>query len=339
MKLLAVLGTAVLGASPLPAQFWSELANPKVEVKLLHPPESGRRLSRVALSPTPYETSRELADTLAGELGRDRRLVVSADAGAVVLVDVHQCRPVKSSSEKESKDAKGAITITRTATTTLEFSATLQLIDAGKVLVSRKFEERPSASNRSTTGVPVHPGDRELCRGVHRLVTEWLFRALLPWREDLSLTFFDDDAYKMDKAAARFKDGDAKGGLEWALRGEAEARDDRGGKRKFRERAFYNAGIARMALGDFEGALPALQEARDMNPEAGIFRDGLKACQRALEVKAGLERWERSAAPEARPGSGRDVEQRLLELDRLRRKGLITEEDFQRRKAEILREI
>lgn len=78
-----------------------------------------------------------------------------------------------------------------------------------------------------------------------------------------------------------------------------------------------------------------------MNPDASIFRDTLKECQRALALQAAYDRWERAPARELpAPGTGKkDAEQRLIELDRLRKKGLITEEDFQRRKLEILREI
>lgn len=348
MRHPVLLCAALLAVLPLRAQFWSELANPKVEVRLLHPPELGLKLAKVAFTPTPYAISRELSDALAGELSRDRRLEV-VDAGrlaegsaVLVLVDVHRCRPVHTGSAKETKDSKGVVTVTRTATTTLEFSATLQALESrtGKLLLTRKFEESPAKSNSSTSGTPPHPDDTDLRRGAHGKVIDWLFRALLPWEETLRVTCFDDDAYLMDKAAARLKDGDAQGALELAVRGEAEARQDKGGKAKYRERAFYNLGVARMVLGDFEGARPRLQEARDLNPDASIFRDTLKECQRALEVRAALDRWERSAAvPAAANAARKDPEQRLLELDRLRKKGLITEEDYQRRKDEILREI
>jgi hypothetical protein len=350
MRHPVLLCAALLTALPLPAQFWSEIANPKVDVRLLHPPELGLKVGRVAFSPTHYAISRELSDAMAGELSRDRRLEVvdpgrlaSTEGSAVLVrVDVHRCRPVHTSTEKEAKDSKGVVTVTRTATTTLEFNATVQVVEprSGQVLLTRKFEESPAKSNSSSSGAPLHPGDADLRRSSHAKVIDWLFRALLPWEETLRVTFFDDDAYLMDKAAARLKDGDARGALEWAVRGEAEARLDKGGKAKYRERAFYNLGVARMVLGDFEGARPRLQEAREMNTDAGIFRDTLRECQRALEVKLALDRWDRSAADPATPGSPRkDPEQRLLELDRLRKKGLITEEDYRRRKEEILREI
>lgn len=350
---IAILFLLLLG--PLQAQFWSEVANPKVEVRLAHPPEAGLRLRKVAFAPTPYPASRELADLLAGEVLRDRRLEV-VDAGrldprdepvgsvAQATVDVHRCRPVFSTSSKESKDAKGGITVTRTATTTLEFSATVVLTEpgSGRLLATRKFEEAPSDSRSSSLDAPAAPGDGELRRAAQRKVVDWLFQALLPWDEVLRVTYFDDDAYQMDRAAARFKAGDARGGHDLAQRGEAEAQADRGGKAKYRERAIYNLGVARMVLGDFEGALPKLQAARDLNRDASIFRDTLQACQRALDLKAAMEAYGRTAPGPSAPAAGparKDPEQRLLELERLLKKGLISDQDYQRRKDEILREI
>lgn len=51
-------------ALPLSAQFWARLANPSVEVGILHPPESGLKVSRIALAPSRTQASLELADSL-----------------------------------------------------------------------------------------------------------------------------------------------------------------------------------------------------------------------------------------------------------------------------------
>ena len=63
----------VLAVFPLSAQFWSELANPKVEVVLTHPPGLGLKIDRVAFIPGRDFNSRELADQLtAGVVGPSR---------------------------------------------------------------------------------------------------------------------------------------------------------------------------------------------------------------------------------------------------------------------------
>lgn len=49
---------------PLSAQFWARLAIPSVVGDILHPPELGLKLSRVALAPARTRASVELAGTL-----------------------------------------------------------------------------------------------------------------------------------------------------------------------------------------------------------------------------------------------------------------------------------
>jgi len=41
----------LVAALPLSAQFWSELANPKVDAVLTHPPGLGLKIDRVAFLP------------------------------------------------------------------------------------------------------------------------------------------------------------------------------------------------------------------------------------------------------------------------------------------------
>ena len=54
----------LMAALPAAAQFWSELANPKVEVVLTHPPGLGLKIDRVAFLPGKDTNSRELVDQL-----------------------------------------------------------------------------------------------------------------------------------------------------------------------------------------------------------------------------------------------------------------------------------
>ncbi len=63
-------------APPLSAQFWARLANQSVEVAVLHPPELGLKVSRVALAPSRNPASTELADALTVDLLHQRELEV-----------------------------------------------------------------------------------------------------------------------------------------------------------------------------------------------------------------------------------------------------------------------
>jgi tetratricopeptide (TPR) repeat protein len=166
-------------------------------------------------------------------------------------------------------------------------------------------------------------------------------KQLLPWTEVLKVTFFDDKRYGMEDTFKRLEAGDRKGAWELARRGAEAARADGRGEAKFRGRALHNLGVLAFQEGRREEALAAFREAREILPDASIFKDAVKDCERATALAEALAKFK--PRPEARGAGGaegsRSLEERLEALDRLRRKGLITEADYQSRKAEILREI
>ena len=75
MRPLLSVALALL-AWPIQAQFWSELANPKVEVVLVHPPGLGLKVERLAFAPSRDLNSRELADILTADLVQSRQVEV-----------------------------------------------------------------------------------------------------------------------------------------------------------------------------------------------------------------------------------------------------------------------
>ncbi len=377
MRPASLLAAALLGAASLSAQFWSELANPRVEVRLLHPPDLGISAPRVAFAPGGDADSRDLIHQVVTEMVRGGRIEV-VDPGRVghvlrdlgpgarsgldpatleglhralgpaayVVLDIDRMAVTRSTESKESKDGKGVITVTRTAKAALDFIALLQAADLGqgRVLAPVRLEAAPAEENTSTTGAPAFPRDGDLRQAAFAQVKARILRLLLPWDEELKLTFFDDDKYRMDQAAKAARDKDFNRTLVLAQAGEAEVRADERGNPKYRQRAIYNLGVAWMLAGDLDRALPFLQEAQVANPDASIFRDGVKECHRARSLKAAYRGWEqqRTQSPpvQAVPPSGRrSVEDRLEELDRLNRKGLLSPKEYADRRAAILREL
>ncbi len=75
MRLFIPAALALL-AVPVQAQFWSEIANPKVEVTLVHPPGLGLKVERLAFAPSRDLNSRELADALTADLVQSRQVEV-----------------------------------------------------------------------------------------------------------------------------------------------------------------------------------------------------------------------------------------------------------------------
>lgn len=377
MRSLIVIFLAA--ALPLSAQFWARLANPSVDVGILHPPELGLKVSRVTFAPSRTPASMELADALAADLLRQRELEVVAKGdvdlldraqemaargavdpalvaqlgralGPVALLTVHVSRAdIKhQDSSKDTKDKAGKVTATTwTDTTTLDFEATLQVVDGatGKVLGAAQIRETPSASTSSDKGRPTPPDERELRRKVFDLARDRVLRLLLPWTETTKQIFFDDKAYRMDQAADLMKANDLQGAQKLAESGAAEAEADASGEAKLRARSVYNLGIVLFAQRDPAAALPKFRRALEILPDASIFKDALKDAQRAVEVGAAYERYQHSADltartpahPEPSSGKARTPEERLEDLERLWKKGLLSEDEYRAKRTEILK--
>lgn len=387
MRLL-IPATLALLPIPVQAQFWSELANPKVEVVVVHPPGLGLKVERLAFAPARDLHSRELADALTAELvqGRQVEVVDRAHLDAVlkeqelgasgyvepatiarlgkllgpsvlVIVNVNRSdlsrnQSVKEERSTDSKTKKEVVRFRRTSITSLDFSATVQVVDlsTGRVFGAQRLEDAPSLSNTSYEGYPAYPRDAEVRRLAFETAKAKVLRMLVSWSEVRKLTFFDDEVFGMEKAHERLKARDTRGALDLALGGLEQSRLDKGQKPKYYPRAQYNVGIIRFIQGQYEEALPHLRAALDMQPDASIFQTALRECQEALQLQEALRRAESRSEPAARAESApppkaeaapakASPEARLQRLQELHKKGLLDKKDYEAKKAEILKEL
>ena len=391
---LSIPASLVVLAMPVQAQFWSELANPKVEVTLVHPPGLGLKVERLAFAPSRDLNSRELADTLTAELVQSRQVEVVDRAhldavlkeqelgasgyvepatiaklgkllGPSVLVTVNVNRSEmsrnQSSKEERSTDYKTkqeTVRLKRTSITSLDFSATVQVVDlsTGRVFGAQRLEDAPSLSNTSYEGFPAYPRDAEVRRLAFETAKVKVLRMLLSWSEVRKLTFFDDATFGMEKAHERLKARDLRGAMDLALEGLEQSKRDKGQKPKYYPRAQYNVGIIHFIEGHYDVALPYLRAALDMQPDASIFQTALRECQEAIQLQEALRRAESRSEPAPRteprtetrpepppkaataPGKA-SPEERLQKLQELYKKGLLDKKEFEAKKAEILKEL
>lgn len=385
---LSISAALALLALPVQAQFWSELANPKVEVTLVHPPGLGLKVERLAFAPSRDLNSRELVDALTADLVQSRQVEVvdrahldavlkEQELGAsgyvepatiarlgkllgpsvLVIVNVNRSDVSRNQSSKEerstdSRTKQEIVRHKRTSITSLDFSATVQVVDlsTGRVFGAQRLEDAPSLSNTSYDGYPAYPKDSDVRRLAFETAKVKVLRLLLAWSEVRKLTFFDDDTFGMAKAHQRLKSGDARGALELALDGLDQSKRDAGQKPKYYPRAQYNVGIMHFILGRYEDALPYLRAALDMQPDASIFQTALRECQEAIDLQAALRRAETATRSEPRPqpkaestsstGAAKaSPEERLQKLQELYKKGLLDKKEYEAKKAEILKEL
>jgi len=394
MRLLAP-SLLVLLALPAQAQFWSELANPKVEVTLVHPPGLGLKVDRLAFAPTRDMNSREMVDILTAELVQSRQVEVLDRAhldavlkeqelgsngyiepatiaklgrllGPTVLVivnvnrsDLSRNRATKEERGVDRKTKREWVRLNRTSITSLDFSATVQVIDlsTGRVFGAQRLEDAPSLSNSSYEGFPAYPRDSDVRRLAFETAKVKVLRMLLSWSEVRKLTFFDDEVFGMARAHDRLRARDLRGALDLAQEGLEQSKRDKGQKPKYYPRTQYNVGIIHFILGHYEDALPYLRTALDMQPDASIFQTALRECQEAISLQDALRRAEVRGEQISRPVESRpeprpepkpepapaptkaSPEERLKKLQELHKKGLLDKKEYEAKKAEILREL
>lgn len=383
---LSVPAALVLLALPVRAQFWSELANPKVEVTVTHPPGLGLKIGRLAFAPAVDANSRELADALTADLVQGGQVEVVDRAhldavlkeqelgasgyiepatiaklgkllgpSALVIVNVNRSDLSHTQATKEERSTdyrtkQETVRLRHTRTTSLDFSATVQVVDlsTGRVFGAQRLEDAPSLSSNAYDGWPAYPRDADVRRLAFETAKGKVLRMLLPWTEVRKLTFFDDDVFGMARAHERLKAGDLRGALDLAEAGLAQSRQDKGQKPKYYPRTSYNLGIIHFALGEYDAALPLLRAALDMQPDASIFQNALKECQDALALQEAMRRVEarsapapapRAADPGPAPAAKASPEERLQRLQELYRKGLLDRKEYESKKAEILKEL
>lgn len=273
----------------------------------------------------------------------------------LLMVNVHHLKVSRTphrSTKPEWKDSKGKVhpaVTTYTSTTRIDYSASIQAVDlaSGRVYSQQRIVLDPSRENVSEEGQPAYPSESEVREAAIEEAVLQVHRMLLPWNETRKLIFYDDREYGMKDAYKRLKQKDTLQALAASEKVLAAAKADKNVRDKFLGRANYNLGICHFILGDYGTALPYLRTARETDPDHKIFREALRECERAIQLAAEMARVEaRSAAStavlpagQAPQSAGGTIEERLEQLDRLRKKGLITQPEYDKRKAEILAEI
>ena len=277
------------------------------------------------------------------------------------------------------KDGRYHTRVTYISRTKVDMVATVGVTDlvTGKVFMTQRVVASPQLDNSSERGYPDFPSElqvREMAMTQARIDVR---RMLLPWSERRKLVFFDDKDYGMKEAFQALKLNDPDRALARSRDALEKVKADPKAKPKYMGRVNYNQGICLFILGFVDEAIPYLQAAREVDPNSNVFKQSLEDCEMAIklreesqrvdqrtaeqrrsELKAestaplpappppvakGSKRGASKAAPSgAAPETGAKgdtLEARLGRLLQMKKKGLIDEQEFKQKKAEILKDM
>jgi tetratricopeptide (TPR) repeat protein len=214
---------------------------------------------------------------------------------------------------------------------------------SGRIYSQQRIAVAPSRELSSESGPPEYPSETEVRELAIEQARTQVHRMLLPWTETRKLIFYDDQDFGMKEAYKRLKLKDVPGALAKSRDALTQAKADPRIKPKYLGRTNYNLGICHFILGDYASALPFLLAARETDPGHKLFREAVSECERAIQLSAELAKVDKRSAklePSApSTPAGGTIEERLERLEALRKKGLITQGEYDKRRAEILSEL
>lgn len=284
-------------------------------------------------------------------------------AGSLVFVKVHDCTSYRAKENRNSLNGLG-VKRTQVPTTRGSIKASIQIVNlttgvtaAAKVInaaasLSADEVDKSRASRVKDAAMSFfngaaqydeYPADEEMQTLLFADAVQQVHRLLFPWTETRQFLFYDDSECSLQAAYRLMQNADYAGAAR-----EAQASLDtcKSGSVKpvTLARAHYNRAMTYYMADDYGNALTHLAQAVQLAPNK-VFTDAIAACNRSRsealargdkppqEAKAQPKMT--ASAPEAKP----TPEERLRRLDDLHNKKLISDEEYARRRKEILAEL
>lgn len=291
---------------------------------------------------------------------------------AVLLVNVQRCQsePPKRFRTEQANILSGKH-IRHTAQTTFHLKGSTRIVDltTGAIRVARPFDATVTQETFAIDECcPEPPSASDVEDAAMQKATLMIHRLFFPWTEERELVFFDDQPCKLNLAFRLLKAGDQQQALVQSLENVSACVAGPGIKPKVVWHAQYNVGMTSFLLGDYDKAIEYLQQA-STSSGGDIVTETLAECRRAKQLAQEMDRVDErpsldelqlasrnstsktspapargpkavateSASPSRRGQS--DTETRLKKLKALYDQGVITKQEYERKKAEILKDL
>ena len=292
---------------------------------------------------------------------------------ALIIVSVNTC---SSSQQPLFNDQRNFInnTVVRTFISKTRYSleGSVRVVDltTGQILGSHGFQSHPEQQNQSQQGQPEFPPVDEVKDKAMLDVQNQIQAIFFPSGNRVELTFYDDKDCGLNQAYAIEKNGDRGGALHLM---DTNLEQCKAGKHKDKTlaRAYYDDGLLHCLQGDYDKANSLFTSAMD-SKGADAAGQASADCQRAQAGLAAVKQYQarmatiqaplpintqplpppaaqrdsapvQAAAPAPPPANAAQAntspEARLKELNDLYKRGLITRQEFDLKKAEILKSL
>jgi hypothetical protein len=287
---------------------------------------------------------------------------------ALVFVKISQCsvEPHRNTNEhkERKKDSNGGqhdeIERSYDAIVDMHLRGTLQTVDlaTGRIFSAAPIVQDAQLINHSDKEPPEFPAaqavrDIAIGHAVYDAST-----MLLPWTEEKKLYFFNDKECNLNAAFSLLKANDFQGVVRQSEENIEACKTWPKLKDNSVAHAYYNAGLAYLLVNDHEKALYYLTESEKLKG-GQIVTDTIAEANKSAQLEAEMrrvneqtERFEQESMENAAPPAANyapqpppnnappaSAEERLKKLDSLYRQGLITKQEYDAKKSEILKDL
>jgi hypothetical protein len=299
-----------------------------------------------------FQVSMYLDSTTALQLGR------ILGPTAFIFVKAQRCTSEQQRLREAQRAEDGSSRYLYISRTRAFVRGSIQTVDltTGRIFSAQTLEASPVRDNRSYSGQPEFPPGVQLIDESLRVLAEQARRMYVPWTETKEVYFYNDGDCGLKQAYELLKAGSVDAALKRSEANLAACREQPKVKQSTLSHALYNAGVMEMLAQNYEQARKHLNEAAELKG-GDIVNDTIAECEAAEKLARAMQQVNarslvmndaRTVSPSTAPAlttpappepAKPTVEQRLRSLGDLYQKGLITKDDFDKRKAEILKEI
>jgi len=331
--LIFLIGTVfIINAA---AQGLDALSNPKIYVKLTHPPGLGLKINKVVFNPATGNCSDQIIDALISDfvsnnvevIDRNNLQAILAEhdftfsgyvdknsaasigkiigPSAMITVKVLRCQTeIKDNLYVDEKKynyetKQNYIARAYIARTTVYLKASIQTTDltTGRIFTARVLEFSPSRENKSYTGRPEAPAEFDVQELAFSYLTSSVHRMFFPWTESTDLYFMDDKDGGLKDAFKALKAGNIDQAFELSNKSLEFCKNSTDIKEKVLAHAYYNVGMMHFIKNDYDKAIEFFEESQKIRP-GKIVTESISECNRAKALAEEMQKVDDKAAIE-----------------------------------------
>ena len=303
-----------------------------------------------------YEILKEQNLSLSGRIDTTSAVKLGKLLGASALITVNVYNEeYKKEMKKEEYKTKKGISIKYIARIDgyLKFSIKTIDLQTGKIFSAKIFEINDYLETYKYNERPKYPDYHPLKDRMYKKAMEGIMRLYLPWEQTISFVFYDSKKCGMKEAYSYMKIKNYQKALEKSLN-VLECLKNSNANSKYLSRGYYNIGVCYYFKGDYQKARDYFNKAyqiksystyKEAIEKVNITENTEAAFLRYLKEEHEIDNNTQQNTVQTRnqnkpqPNQTQnddDIVEKLRKLKKLYEEGLITEEEYNQKKKEIL---